>query len=39
MAVGIPCFHCFGQPYARLFTEPPHTLRAALRHLLEAGGR
>jgi hypothetical protein len=38
MAVVIACLHCFGQPYARLFTEPSHTLRAALRRLLEAGG-
>jgi hypothetical protein len=38
MAVVIACFHCFGQPYARLFTEPPHTLRTALRRLLEAAG-
>jgi hypothetical protein len=38
MALVIACFHCFGQPYAQLFTEAPHTLCAALRRPLEAGG-
>jgi hypothetical protein len=38
MVVMVACFDRFGQPDARLLTEPQPTLRAALLSLPEAGG-